>query len=240
MDVMALDAGLSNMAFRVAAVIGSHFNRKKAETFLRLDTIAKVIAVSERSVWGAVQELEGRGYIIVQRRQHGFHQRSDGTLAKVCGGKGAANVYLPAFERSQLVATDRGSKLAARCDQTWAQWSQNPASMVATHCDPTLKTPSGSNPSRARARPDQPEWAEVLKRLEGWLGEEAMAAWVAGLELVQIDDATVTLSAASAFLRNTIDTRFGDQLLRAWRTVRPATERVAIVVRGRGVLQAAQ
>jgi hypothetical protein len=69
----------------------------------------------------------------------------------VCGGRGVANTYLPAFERSQVAATKPGLKLAARCDLLWELRSQNSARKVATDCDPTLASPSEKNPSRARS-----------------------------------------------------------------------------------------
>jgi len=104
LDVAALDAELSNAAFRLAAVLGVHFNRYRGNTYISLATLASITGWSERTVWAALQELERRGYILVKRRELGT--RADGR--RVCGGRGVANVYLPAFERSQISATTRG------------------------------------------------------------------------------------------------------------------------------------
>lgn len=144
-DVMALDAALSNMAFRAACVIGSHFNRHRGDTFITLQTIARVMAKSERVIWSAIQELEGRGYLLIKRREFGTRMRptADGPReVRMCGGKGVANTYLPAFQRSQVAATNNGLKLAAQCDLWWEQRSQKPASKVAVDCDPTLTSQS--------------------------------------------------------------------------------------------------
>jgi hypothetical protein len=139
MDVMALDARLSHTAFRVAGVIGSHFNKHSGRTFLTHETIARVMEVSERTVYGAIMELEALGYLIVKRREFGTVTRKTAggeVQVKVAGGKGVANTYFPAFERSQVAATNSGQKLANRCDLLWELRSQKAASKVATNCDP--------------------------------------------------------------------------------------------------------
>lgn len=147
-DVLALDQALSHTAFRVGCVIGSHFNRFTGDTHISQETIARVMGIAERTVWGSIVELERLGYLIIKRRELGV-RLSDGR--RVCGGKGVANEYLPAFERSQVAATFSGRKLATRCDLIWDQRSQNPASKVATDCDPTLASSSKKNPTRAGA-----------------------------------------------------------------------------------------
>lgn len=154
-DLLAHDRSLSNSAFRVACIIGSHFNRRTGDTYVRQDTIAEKLGVSARTVWAAIGELERLGYLIISRRELGV-RATDGR--RVCGGRGVANTYLPAFERSQVVATLSGQKLAARCDLLWSERSQSDVTKVATHCDPTLTSSSKKNLTRAgadgRARDD--------------------------------------------------------------------------------------
>src|SRR5450759_981948 len=81
MDVMALDSSLSHVAFRAAGIIGSHFNRPTGKTFLNLETLARVMAVSERTAWSAVNEIDRAGYIIVKRREFGTltRRKKDGS-----------------------------------------------------------------------------------------------------------------------------------------------------------------
>ena len=139
MDVMALDASLSDNAFRVGCVIGSYFNKYRGDAYPSIKTLAKVMNAGERTVWAGVKELERCGYLIVKRRELGVivRKRKDGTESEVrlAGGKGVANTYQPAFERSQISATNTGSKLAIRCDLYWSQRSQISASKVATDCE---------------------------------------------------------------------------------------------------------
>jgi hypothetical protein len=116
MDVMAHDARISMCAYRVAGLIGSHFNRYSGETFLRQDTVADALKVSVRQVRRAIGELEACGYLIVRRRELGVRKTDK---RRACGGKGVANVYLPAFERSQVAATNAGRRLADRVDEAW-------------------------------------------------------------------------------------------------------------------------
>jgi hypothetical protein len=155
-DAMALDQRLSHSAFRVACAIGYHFGSRTGGTFVKHETIARVLGISPRTVWSAIAELEAAGYLVVKRRELGTvtrATRSGPVQVRAAGAKGVANSYLPALDSSQLAATYTGAKLAARCELWWSQRSQNSASKVATSCEPTLTSPSGKNPyARGRAR----------------------------------------------------------------------------------------
>lgn len=106
MDVLALDPELSATAYKVAGVIGFHFNRHDGHTYVKQETIARIMEVSERTVWSAIVELERRGYLIVGRRDLGTTTRRErtgrSTAVRNAGGKGVANTYAPAFQRSQV------------------------------------------------------------------------------------------------------------------------------------------
>jgi hypothetical protein len=211
MDCMALDSSLSHVAFRTAAVIGSHFNRHTGKTFLSQETIASVMGVSGRTAYGAIKELENRGYLIVKRREFGTVTRKTAAgdiQVKIAGGKGVANTYLPSFQRSQLVATSKGAKLATYCDLLWEQRSKKRASKVATGCDPTLTLPSEENPSRAR----EPSRAEALGSLaaiiRAGIGEDEFRSWF-GKSWVAAETAdSLTLAFPSKFTRSEILKRY--------------------------------
>ena len=89
-DALALDRELSHVAFRVACVIGQHFNRRSGITYLSQATISRLLGVSERTAWSGTKELEARGYVIVQRRELGSRTiiHPDGRVEKrrICGG----------------------------------------------------------------------------------------------------------------------------------------------------------
>jgi biotin operon repressor len=157
MDVLALDPRVTPTMYKVAGVLGAHFNKNKAETFIKHETIAAVIKMSPRTVWDAVQHLERLGYLLIVRREFGSHLRKkkDGSLVRIreAGARGRANVYRPAFESSQLTATYPARKLASRCELYWAQSSQSDGRKLAKPCEPTLTSPSSKgNPSRGGAR----------------------------------------------------------------------------------------
>jgi biotin operon repressor len=235
MDVMALDSGVSHAAFRCAGVIGSHFNRHTGKTFLSQETLARVMNVSQRTAWTAVTELERLGYLIVSRRELGSvtRKKKDGTeiTVRVAGAKGAANVYLPAFERSQVAATNSGSKLAIRCDLLWDQRSQKAASKVAASCDPTLTSSSKKYPERPSGPscPDGlgPFGAIISKRL----GEANYRSWFATASIVSETPDSVTLAVKSTHARDHITEQFGSKLLDCCRAAKPTVSRVDIVVR---------
>jgi hypothetical protein len=232
MDVMALDARLSHTAFRVAGVIGSHFNKHSGQAFLTHETIARVMSVSERTVYGAIVELEARGYLIVKRREFGTITRktAGGDIqVKVAGGKGVANTYLPAFERSQVAATFGGSKLAARCDLLWEERSQKAAPKVATGCDPTLTSSSKKNPTP----PAEPNFVDDLgpagALLRRRLGDAIFRSWFGKVTVETQTVDLVVLRAPTKFIATRIRQDFEVQLLEAWRAISPAIERIQVV-----------
>ena len=235
MDVMALDSSLSHVAFRAAGVIGSHFNRHTGKTFLNQKTLANVMGVGERTAWSAVNELDRAGYLIVKRREFGTlsRQKKDGTTVSVrlAGGKGVANTYLPAFERSQVAATNSGSKLATRCDLLWEQRSQSAASKVAANCDPTLTSSSKKYPER----PSEPFRDDALGSLGAAmrrrLGDATYRSWFGQATIAAETPDTLTLAVSSTFARDHIIAQFSPQILACCRAARPAVLRVDVVVR---------
>ena len=225
-DVLALDRDLSHVAFRVACVIGSHFNRHRGDTYVKQETIARVMGVSERTVWTAILGLERGGYLIVERRELGV-RATDGR--RVCGGRGVANTYLPAFQRSQVAATNSGLKLAARCELLWKERSQKAARKVAASCDPTLSSPSEKNPSRSC------ETAHTLgpegDHLKLTIGVDAFASWFGQVKVEELSENTVKLSAPTRFIRARIMQDYSAAVLDCWKAGHPMIERVEIIVR---------
>jgi biotin operon repressor len=112
---LVLDAALAPASLKVAGAIGTHFGNKFGMTYVSIKKIALVTGLSEATVKRAIIDLEERGYVIIQRREIG--ERIDGR--KVYGGKGVANVYLPAVNQEQISATNRGQKLAEMVKKSW-------------------------------------------------------------------------------------------------------------------------
>lgn len=232
MDALAHDPDLSSTAYKVAGVLGSHFNRHRGNAFLKQETIARIMRLSKRTVWGAIVELERRGYLIVDRRDLGNATRTEpktGKSTTVChaGGKGVVNTYFPAFQRSQVTATNTGRKLAEYCDHWWAQWSQNPASMVAVDCDPTLKV----NPIRTRERVEHALGAAGDMLCEQ-LGDTAFRQWFKEVRCEAVVGDTVKLSAPGKFVRKRLIEDYQQAIVACWqKTHSRGIVRVEIVVR---------
>jgi hypothetical protein len=216
-DVMALDAELSPIAFKVASVVGTHLNNYSGHTYVTQQTIARVMALSLRTVQKAIVELEKRGYLIVRRRELGT--RSDGR--RVCGGRGVANTYVPAFERTQVASTNIGRKLAVRCVRSWEQRTQNAARKDAAGCVPTLRDNSLMS-HRLGAEGDL-----LLARL----GRDVFRSWFRDVEVKGVADDTLTLLAPTTFIRNWIKNHFTNDVLACWQKVQPAIMRVEVVSR---------
>jgi hypothetical protein len=223
MDAMALDRDLPATAFKVAGVIGFHFNKHRGDTFVKQETIARVMDLSLRTVQNAIIELERRGYLIVQRRELGV--RADGR--RVAGGKGVANTYLPAFQSTQLAATNSGLKVAAHCVHSWEQRTQNPAPKDAADCHPTLK----NNPSRTRARVEH-QLGDAGDLLRQQLGDAMFQAWFHEVRFEAVDGGRLKLSVPSAFVKNWLSNHYQEAIISCWQRMHSrGIERVEMAVR---------
>jgi hypothetical protein len=223
-DAMALDSNVTPIAFRVGCVIGSHINRRSGEAYPRQDTIARAAGCSERTVWTAISLLESLGYLIVKRREFA-PRKTDGR--KVAGGRGVANTYLPAFERSQLAATSSGRKLAERCDLVWTIRSQKKSRKVAPGCDPTLTVPTGQN-LVAGSRHSLGCLGDRLLKL---LGQAVFTSWFSNVSIKEGNDQEVVLVADSEFRRKWLANNYSQAILECWRADRPKVERVTVELR---------
>ena len=172
MDVMVLDVDLAGASLKVAGAIGTHFGNKSGMTYISQKKIAKVTGLSEATVKRAITDLEQRGYILIQRREIG--ERDDGR--KVYGGKGIANVYLPAVDAMQISATDRGQKLAAKAQKSWDDIQNEATSKQVTNdllnvpkqvtCDLLNDSQSRSNTSVKQVAHDLPTLSSPSEKKE--------------------------------------------------------------------------
>jgi biotin operon repressor len=212
-DLMALDASLSHVALRVAAVIAYHLNKHTGKAFLTQELIAQILGISERTVYTATKELERRGYLIVKRREFGTITRKTRTgrevQVRLAGGKGVANTYLPAVERSQVCATNRGLKLATRCDLIWEQRSQNTAAKVEGGCQPTLSPPTEENPTPSRGQSPADVLGALGAVIRSSIKEEEFRSWFGRATIVGESAQVLTLAVASRFYCEQIKSRYG-------------------------------
>jgi biotin operon repressor len=233
MDTLARDAELSPAAYKVAGLLGLHFNRHSGGTFVRQETIARMMGRSERTVWGAIAELERRGYLIVERRDLGIATRKESKTGKIttvrnAGGKGVANTYLPAFQSSQVTATNMGRKLAEHCEHWLDQWSQNRVAKVAADCEPTLKV----NPLRKTRERVEHALGVPGDVLCEQFGASAFRQWFTQVRCEAAVGDTVKLSAPSKFVRKWLITNYEHAIVACWqKTHSRAIERVEITVR---------
>lgn len=248
MDVMATDPAITPVEFKIGGAIGSHFGNKSGFTYVSLKLIAKVSGVSESTAARAALRLERRGYLIVERREIGV--RGDGR--PVYGGKGVANVYLPAVNAQQVSATDRGQRLIASVEAKWAaakhvtsdvlprskhvtddvlsetlSMSSGSPKHVAGDV-PTLSSPSEKN----SLRPREPSFeglgsfgAEVRRRI----GPNAYGSWFAKASVVAEAPETLTVVFPTKFLADSVRSRFDVAMHDSAKAVDPRIIRVNVV-----------
>jgi hypothetical protein len=138
-DAVMLDPALAPIAKAAAGVIGHHFNRTTGDTFLSQRTIAEALGITVRALQKAIEALEQRGYLIIKRRLLKVRQ-TDGR--RFFGGRGIANVYLPAFCGEHISKTV-SQRLLERIEECWegaAERSRkskamNEPALVHSECD---------------------------------------------------------------------------------------------------------
>jgi hypothetical protein len=148
------------------------------------------------------------------------------------GGKGVANLYQPAFERSQIIATTTGAKLAERCELYWSERSQKRLAKVATDCDPTLTSSSKKNPAPLDGPSCPDGLGPVGARLLQHLGDAVYRSWFSKITIKTEAEDHVILSAPSKLHVLRIEQDYAVQLLRAWQAITPTIQRIEFVLAG--------
>jgi len=77
-------------------------------------------------------------------------------------------------------------------------------------------------------------WARVRARLKAGVGEDVFASWFARLELEELVDGLVHLSAPTRFLCSWVQSNYADRILEAFRHDVPDAERVQVTMRVNG------
>ena len=215
-DIMALDPSLSHVVVRVAMVIAYHLNKYSGKAFLTQELIAEILGISERTVFTAIKELEERRYVVVKRREFGTIIRKTSTgreiQVRVAGGKGVANTYIPTVDGSQVSATNRGLKLAKRCELIVEQRSQKSVPKVAMGCEPTLSPPTEENPSASSKQKSTDALGSVGEVIRRSVKDAAQyRSWFAKAKIVSETSVVITLAFPSGFHCNKIRERYGHE-----------------------------
>jgi chromosomal replication initiator protein len=74
------------------------------------------------------------------------------------------------------------------------------------------------------------EWARVLGRFKGEVGEAAYRNWLRPVNLQRVSDGEAVIAAPTRFLRDWIATHYADRLLALWRVENRQIRRVLVVV----------
>lgn len=77
-------------------------------------------------------------------------------------------------------------------------------------------------------------WARVRARLKAAVGEDVFASWFARLELEELVDGLVHLSAPTRFLCSWVQSNYADRILEAFRHDVPDADRVQVTMRVNG------
>lgn len=258
-DIIALDLGISDNAFRIFSVISTHFGNRSGLTWLSQEYIAAATGKSVQTVQRAIRELEAAGYLIVQRRMVGTRTQN-GKVYPVYGSNGSANEYLPACDKVAITALDRPKNLPDRVISAWQvridrllgkhttddvlQEGKHITDGVLPDCEstpnerlkhitsgvPTLSYPTGKNSSLARGPSSTDVLGPAGERIKRAIGDPAYRSWFGSVAIVSVIDGVATMSAPTPFIRARLIQDFDIVMLRAWQSVDPTVQRVTVVL----------
>ncbi len=77
-------------------------------------------------------------------------------------------------------------------------------------------------------------WARVRARIKAGVGEDVFTSWFARLELDDLADGVVHLSAPTRFLCSWVQSNYSDRILEAFRQDEPSVERIQVALRVAG------
>jgi hypothetical protein len=216
-DAITCDPEVSDSACRIACVIGAHFNRYSGETFISQKTIARLANKTDRTVRTAIGELECLGYLEVVRRELG-RRASDGR--RVCGGKGAANIYRPTFERERLNSADLGRRLLTVVEQRWPsakeeidfprageQRRKNRAAKEGVGFLPTLE------PNPINAGHAMHALGSIGDHVRIMIGDTQFHAWFREVRFDSVTGGTLRLSAPSKFVKDRLMQHYQEAII---------------------------
>jgi helix-turn-helix protein/DnaA-like protein len=234
---MAKNTELSHSAFRVACIIGAHFNHNTGSTFISLPKIARMAGICRNTARKLICELEQRGYLIVERP---VRNGEDGQ--SFYGGRGATNVYRPSFPQPSggVGPSERerqGSERDQSCAPFPAEKGVNAETLVqrkrgqpetAKRSSARAPVPLLTQETRARGGGD---WTEVQRRLQEVIGHIEFRCWFRDIWVDHEGTRVITLGTTGKFTKREVEARYGAALLRCWQSLHPSIERVQIGLR---------
>lgn len=241
---MARDAELPPVQLKVAAAVGTYFNNKSGVSYQSQQTIAKDTGLGIATVRRALQSLEERGYLLIQRHDLGTKTRKkrDGGTHDFRAAGGVPNVYAPAissvrldessgrdlFGKDRPCPNDPDHQRSPSC----ADRDQNDPSTVITGDHLTYAYPSDKNLTRGRAREAGigSQFPEVESRLRKRLGNGIYGDWFSRLTPIEGEATVVKLATTSRIVAKKLTDWYLPEMLDCWRRVHPQVERIEIVL----------
>ena len=78
---------------------------------------------------------------------------------------------------------------------------------------------------------DQERWRRVKERLRSELGDDVFTSWFGRMDLETADNGVLRLSVPTRFLRNWIQSHYGERVLSKWQEEEPDVTRLELSVR---------
>ena len=78
---------------------------------------------------------------------------------------------------------------------------------------------------------DQERWQQVKKRLRSELGDDVFTSWFGRMDLEAVENGVLRLSVPTRFLRNWIQSHYGERVLSKWQEEEPDVTRLELNVR---------
>jgi Helix-turn-helix domain len=246
-DAMARDTEVSHGGFRVASIIGAHFNHATGSTFIGLERIARLTGMCRNTVRKFIKELEELGYLIVERPEIAVRHGQ-----RFYGGRGATNIYRPSFRHSD--GPENGAVLEQHQRKRGQHGEPFSVEKGCNAVSPSLvergqiegkKGSSAADPVPLLTQEEAlalegDDWAKVRSLLERTIDPVEVRCWFRDIWLEQQGSTTITLATTRPFTRKEVEARYGSALLLCWQSLYPSVERIEIGLRPRKPMEAPQ
>jgi biotin operon repressor len=202
-NAILLDNRLSPATRIVGWFIADHVNAKRAYAWPSQQFIRKKLGLSVRHVRRAISDLVKCGYFEVDKNGRN-HEYRIATPAKKSGVD--TGHFRPKSRTSTTVLPD-------------------------TACPPSLENTVKSSADLIQ-KPSKVDdkWHMAKELLEKRVGPDRFHNWLKNLIVVQYGTTSVTLGAATKFIKRQVEEQFPHEIEKAWKAVDPAIAVVSIVV----------
>ncbi|MEH2468968.1 hypothetical protein V1281_001776 [Nitrobacteraceae bacterium AZCC 2161] len=219
-DRVLLDTRAKHLDFRVFCYLASATDRETMVARRKQQTIADGLGVTKRAVQISIDRLHELGHLKLETKDGGTYVNAYRIVPKKTNADSPLNNGKANSDSSSR--SKRRSNRPEKANET-VQKGEPPFA-------PILPFKSHKIPSRGR----EPSGADALGSLGATIGarigHDKLKAWFGKASIADVTADTVTIELPDGFLRDRVDSDFGDVVLKCCQELVPSIKRVHVAV----------